>query len=220
VQGVIELFSRQTRPPDPHLVQMITATGRQIGRFIERKQAERSLEYQALHDTLTRLPNRHLLQERVQRALSFAHVSRQAVSLLLVDLDRFKQVNDTHGHHIGDLLLQQTAQRMQGVLRESDTVARIGGDEFAVLLPGIGQMGASVVAEKMLSSLNRPFIVEGLRLDVGASVGLAIYPEHCRDAETLRRCADKAMYAAKQSKTGYAVYSLDLEIKSPARATV
>jgi diguanylate cyclase (GGDEF)-like protein len=109
---------------------------------------------------------------------------------------------------------------MQGVLRESDTVARIGGDEFAVLLPGIGQMGASVVAEKMLSSLNRPFIVEGLRLDVGASVGLAIYPEHCRDAETLRRCADKAMYAAKQSKTGYAVYSLDLEIKSPARATV
>jgi diguanylate cyclase (GGDEF)-like protein/PAS domain S-box-containing protein len=213
VQGVMEFFSRDVRQLDPALVEAITATGSQIGRFLERRQTERSLEYQASHDALTDLPNRALMQERLQRAVFVAHGSNKPLAVFLLDLDRFKQVNDTFGHHHGDLLLKQVAGRLQEVLRDSDTVARLGGDEFAVLLPGTSELGAVIVAKKILDSLEQPFIVEGQTLDIGGSIGIALHPENGEDAETLTHCADVSMYVAKRAKGGYAVYSHDQETK-------
>lgn len=220
VQGVMEFFSREVRQPDPALVEAIAATGNQIGRYLERRQTERSLEYQASHDALTDLPNRALMQERLQRALFVAHGGNKPLALFLLDLDRFKQVNDTFGHHHGDLLLQQVAGRLQTVLRDSDTVARLGGDEFAVLLPGTLEPGAVIVARKILDSLEQPFIVEGQTLDIGGSIGIALHPENGEDSETLMHCADVAMYAAKRAQGGYAVYSHDQETKPLPRHRV
>lgn len=211
VQGVMEFFSREVRQPDPALVEAITATGSQIGRFLERRQTERSLEYQASHDALTDLPNRALMQERLQRAVFVAHGNNKPLAVFLLDLDRFKQVNDTFGHHHGDLLLQQVSGRLQEVLRDSDTVARLGGDEFALLLPGTSEPGAVIVAQKILSSLAQPFIVEGQTLDIGGSIGIALHPEHGEDAETLMHGADVAMYVAKRAHGGYTVYSHEQE---------
>jgi diguanylate cyclase (GGDEF)-like protein len=217
VQGVMEFFSREVREPDPALVEAIMATGGQIGRFLERRQTERSLEYQASHDALTELPNRALMQERLQRALFVAHGGNKPLAVFLLDLDRFKHVNDTFGHHHGDLLLKQVAGRLQEVLRDSDTVARLGGDEFAVLLPGTSEQGAVIVAKKILESLGQPFVVEGATLDIGGSIGIALHPENGEDAETLMHCADVSMYIAKRAQGGYAVYSHDQEALLPHR---
>lgn len=211
VQGVMEFFSREVRQPDSALVDAITATGSQIGRFLERRQTERSLEYQASHDALTELPNRALMQERLQRALFVAHGGNKPLAVFLIDLDRFKHVNDTFGHHHGDLLLKQVAGRLLEVLRDSDTVARLGGDEFAVLLPGTSEQGAVIVAKKILDSLGQPFLVEGKTLDIGGSIGIALHPENGEDAETLMHSADVAMYVAKRGQAGYTVYSHEHE---------
>jgi diguanylate cyclase (GGDEF)-like protein len=217
VQGVMEFFSREVRPADQALIEAITATGIQIGRFLERKQTERSLEYQASHDALTELPNRALLMERLQRALFVAQGSNRPLALFLLDLDRFKEVNDTYGHHHGDLLLQQVAGRLQTALRDSDTVARLGGDEFAVLLPGTSESGAVIVAKKILTSLDQPFVVEGQTLDIGGSIGIALHPDHGEESDILMHCADVAMYVAKRAKGGYTVYSPDQEAKPAPR---
>ena len=207
----MEFFSREVRQPDSALVDAITATGSQIGRFLERRQTERSLEYQASHDALTELPNRALMQERLQRALFVAHGGNKPLAVFLIDLDRFKHVNDTFGHHHGDLLLKQVAGRLLEVLRDSDTVARLGGDEFAVLLPGTSEQGAVIVAKKILDSLGQPFLVEGKTLDIGGSIGIALHPENGEDAETLMHSADVAMYVAKRGQAGYTVYSHEHE---------
>jgi diguanylate cyclase (GGDEF)-like protein/PAS domain S-box-containing protein len=217
VQGVMEFFSREVRKSDPALVEAITATGSQIGRFLERLQTERSLEYQASHDALTELPNRALMQERLQRALFVAHGGNKPLALFLIDLDRFKHVNDTFGHHYGDLLLKQVSGRLQEVLRDSDTVARLGGDEFAVLLPSTSEQGAVIVANKILESMGQPFVVEGQTLDIGASIGIALHPENGEDAETLTHCADVSMYVAKRAQGGYSVYSHDDEAMPTSR---
>ena len=218
VQGVMEFFSRDVRQPDEALVEAITATGNQIGRFLERRQTERSLEYQASHDALTDLPNRALMQERLQRAVFVAHGNNKPLALFLLDLDRFKEVNDTYGHRHGDLLLQQVAGRLHEVLRDSDTVARLGGDEFAVLLPGTSEPGAVIVAKKIISTLSQPFIVEGQTLDIGGSIGIALHPENGEDSETLMHAADVAMYVAKRAHGGYAVYSHDQESQPTGRS--
>jgi diguanylate cyclase (GGDEF)-like protein/PAS domain S-box-containing protein len=218
VQGVMEFFSREVRRLDPPLVAAVTATSNQIGRFLERRQTERSLEYQASHDALTELPNRALMQERLQRAVCVAHESNKPLSVFLLDLDRFKQVNDTFGHHHGDLLLKQVAERLQTVLRDSDTVARLGGDEFALLLPGTSEPGAVIVARKILESLEQPFVIEGQALEIGGSVGIALHPEHGENSDTLMHCADVAMYAAKRAQGGYAVYSPDQETRQLPRS--
>ncbi len=172
----------------------------------ERKAQTAMLEYQALHDPLTDLPNRALLSDRLRQAILSAHRSGSSLALLLMDLNHFKDINDTLGHNSGDAILKQVARRMQAAVRESDTVARLGGDEFAVLLPGVGLDMARRVAEKLQKELERPFIAEGQRLHVGASIGIGLYPDHGEDETALMRHTDVAMYVAKWSRREYGVY--------------
>jgi diguanylate cyclase (GGDEF)-like protein/PAS domain S-box-containing protein len=183
----------------------------------ERKEWEEALEHQALHDALTDLPNRTLLHDRLRQAILAAHRDSLPLALAVMDLDRFKEVNDALGHAAGDLLLQQVGMRLRRALRAADTVARLGGDEFAVLLPTANAEGATLAASKLLHALEQPFIVEGQSLVVGASVGIALCPEHGEDAETLLRRADVAMYVAKRTGSGCATYTLEHDQHSRGR---
>jgi diguanylate cyclase (GGDEF)-like protein/PAS domain S-box-containing protein len=184
----------------------------------DRKAQLAALEHQALHDVLTDLPNRVLLLDRLDQAILSSTRMDVPVALLIMDLDRFKEVNDTFGHHIGDQILMQIGPRLRNQIRASDTVARLGGDEFAILLPSIaGNDDAVAIGKKLIRALESPFLVEDHAFDVGASVGIAIAPDHGNDAATLMRRADVAMYIAKQSNSGYAVYSAELDRNSPTR---
>ena len=166
-----------------------------------------ALEYQALHDHLTELPNRVLLIDRLEQAIRESRRRSNPLALLILDLDGFKDVNDTLGHHSGDVLLKEAAARIHGQVRESDTVARLGGDEFAIMLPMGGDVTiATIVADKILQALGPPLVLDGHVLSVGASIGIAICPDHAEDATALLRHADVAMYAAKRTGSGFAVY--------------
>jgi diguanylate cyclase (GGDEF)-like protein/PAS domain S-box-containing protein len=177
----------------------------------DQKRTEEALIYQAFHDALTDLPNRTLLNDRLQQAIRSADRDGTSVALFLMDLDRFKEVNDTLGHHYGDLLLQKVAMRLRDGIRESDTIARLGGDEFAILLPQVDEEGAVLVARKILDLLDQPFVVQGHRFDVGASIGITVFPEHGDNAATLLRRADIAMYVAKRGQRGCVIFSFEQE---------
>jgi diguanylate cyclase (GGDEF)-like protein/PAS domain S-box-containing protein len=183
----------------------------------ERKRAEDALAHQALHDLLTDLPNRTLLHDRLRQAIRGAKRDSSSLALLVMDLDRFKEVNDTFGHHYGDLLLRQVCQRLQDALRGSDTLARLGGDEFALLLPVADAAVAGQVAQRLLEVLDEPFAIEGHSFAIGASIGIALYPQHADDADALLRRADVAMYVAKRSGSGYALYAAEQDQHSPSR---
>ena len=181
--------------------------------------------YQALHDDLTGLPNRTLFYDRLERALLEAKRKSTKVGIMLLDLDRFKEVNDSLGHHIGDVLLRQIGPRVEDVLREVDTFARLGGDEFIVLLPNVGGTEYAIeVAERVLTAIEIPFVLnevsDGLTIDVEASIGLALYPEHGKDVDTLLQRADVAMYVAKEAHTGREVYADDRNRNSARRLTL
>ena len=186
-----------------------------IENVTERKAQSAALERQALFDVLTELPNRTLLYDRLKAAIATTQRERQPFALLIMDLDGFKEVNDTFGHFCGDVLLQQVGRRVRGTLRESDTVARLGGDEFALLLRKGSD--AILVAGKILKALEQPFAVEGQMLNVGASIGIVYCPEHGLDADALMRRADVAMYVAKRTNGGYAVYTADQDQHSPGQ---
>jgi len=163
-------------------------------------------ERMAFTDALTQLPNRVMLLERLRREIVQARDGQKSFALLIMDLDHFKEINDTLGHHIGDVLLQQIGVRLRAKLRESDMLARMGGDEFALILPHVDDKQAAMAARMLLQGLRAPFMVDEQRLDVGASVGIALYPDHGVDANTLIQRADVAMYAAKRGNGGYAFY--------------
>jgi len=189
-----------------------------IGRDITvRAEMEVALQHQAMHDALTGLPNRALLHDRLGQALLVARRERTPLALLLLDLDRFKEVNDTFGHHVGDALLVEVAARVQGVVRASDTVARLGGDEFAVLLPGDDAAGAGRAASSILAALDAPTTVEDHALHLAGSIGIALYPAHGADAATLLRQADIAMYVAKRTHSGHVVYDATHDQHTPER---
>lgn len=181
------------------------------------KELYQSLERMAFTDSLTSLPNRALFQDRLQQLILAAQREQRGFALLIMDLDHFKEVNDTLGHPVGDRLLQEVAERLRAKLRESDTVARLGGDEFAVLLPTVTQPHAAMAARMLLQALRMPVTVEGHCLEVDASIGIALFPEHGRDAHVLLQRADIAMYAAKQANSGYAFYEGRLDRHDPAR---
>jgi diguanylate cyclase (GGDEF)-like protein len=162
-------------------------------------------EHQALHDALTDLPNRVLFRDRVEQAIHAAARSGRGCTVMLMDLNHFKEINDTLGHHQGDRLLQEVAARLRDAVRASDTVARLGGDEFGVLLHATAHGAAESVAETLLARLREPFVVDSTTLQVGGSIGLAWCPAHGTDVETLIQRADIAMYAAKATG-GYAVF--------------
>ena len=174
--------------------------------------------HDSLHDALTGLPNRTLLADRFSQALLADHRAGTSTGLLLIDLDRFKDINDTFGHHYGDELLRQVGPRMAGVLRDVDTVARLGGDEFAVLLPEVHSVAdALAVAAKLRVALEQPFQVEGVDLDVEASIGVVRSGEHGEDATVLLQRADIAMYIAKAQQVGVFAYDPTVDGHSPAK---
>ena len=175
-------------------------------------------EFQALHDALTSLPNRVLFHQRLVDAIDVANERGDSLAVMLMDLDHFKEINDTLGHHFGDMLLKEIGPRLDSVLREGDVMARLGGDEFGLLLPTVGGRETAItIAQRVLERLEEPIAVEGLALDVSGSIGIAIYPEQSEDAETLLRRADVAMYAAKESGGGYEVYNDDFDRHRPAQ---
>ena len=185
-----------------------------------RKRAEAALAHQAMHDALTGLPNRVLLLDRLRQAIATSKRDGSTLSLLLMDLDHFKEVNDTLGHHAGDLLLQQVGIRLRGALRQADTIARLGGDEFAVILPDIDAMGVITVVENLRRRLQAPYSVENQPVVVGASIGVAHSPTHGDEADTLMRRADVAMYVAKRNSVGFATYHVDQDRHTPDRLSL
>ena len=171
------------------------------------KHKNRDMEHQAMHDDLTGLPNRPLLTERARHALQIAGRQNFTCSLMVMDLDNFRDINDALGHQIGDLMLQEVANRFSKILRASDTLARLGGDEFAVLLLNNNADQAEIVAEKLRLVLSKPFELQGHVLSVTISIGITEFPKHGGDISSLMRRADVAMYHAKNKKLGRLVYS-------------
>ncbi len=195
----------------------------------ERKAAEDALvrqselnEHQALHDALTGLPNRTLFRDRIEQAIAVADRESSQVAVAMMDLDRFKDVNDSLGHHAGDALLVEIGKRLRGILRSSDTVARLGGDEFGVLISKPRtERDVVIVIEKIRAALEKPVTIDGLALPAEASIGIAMFPQHGEDVDTLLRHADVAMYGAKEEKGGFAFYeSSRNEAADPARLTL
>jgi len=185
----------------------------------DRKMAEQRVAHMAHHDALTGLPNRVLLRDRIQQAIAQAHRAGSQVAVLFLDLDRFKTINDSLGHQLGDRLLQSVASRILVCVREGDTVSRVGGDEFVIVVPGIATSGdASAVASKILEVLASAFHLHGNDLHVSTSIGIALYPSDGADAETLMRNADTAMYHAKDMGRGnYQFFTQHMNVAAQQR---
>jgi diguanylate cyclase (GGDEF)-like protein/PAS domain S-box-containing protein len=194
-----------------------------VGRDVtERKQAAARIEHLAHHDSLTGLPNRILFQERLRSALVQARRNDFKVALMFLDLDKFKDINDTLGHHVGDLLLKAVSKRLQRCVRETDTVARLGGDEFAVILTNLADPGgASTVAESIISAIGDPFGLEEHEVNTSTSIGITLYPDDASDADALLKNADLAMFRSKaEGRNGYHFYVTEMDAEVQARKVV
>ena len=172
----------------------------------------RDLEQKALFDDLTKLPNRSLFFDRLGQAAVIYGKEKKPFSIVIFDLDRFKEVNDIQGHHVGDLLLKYVAQKVTATMRKTDTVARLGGDEFGMLLPGVSADSAEVIVKKIMAALNQRVMLEDFVVDCASSMGIASYPEHDEDIPRLLLKADVAMYAAKRANVGYRIYTPEIEV--------
>jgi diguanylate cyclase (GGDEF)-like protein/PAS domain S-box-containing protein len=181
-----------------------------------RQQEIARAHYLAFHDTLTQLPNRASFVELQAQAIAYARRNGRMLATLFLDLDKFKPVNDTMGHHIGDMLLMAAAERMRAAVRQADTVARIGGDEFAILIGDLDDAEvAARLTQKLLDTLARPFVVLGQEILISASIGISIYPADGEDPESLLIHADQAMYAAKcHGGNSYRLYDASLSIQA------
>lgn len=188
----------------------------------ERARQRAVLAHQARHDALTGLKNRYSLQEALQDRLPRAEQDGERLALLLIDLDRFKEINDALGHDVGDGVLQEVSRRFGACADEDATLARLGGDEFAILIreDGSGHARARTLAQRLLHALERPLPVQGVSLELGASIGIALFPDQTLDAGQLLRLADTAMYAAKRAGTGVAVYEPCLAERSELRLAI
>lgn len=186
----------------------------------DRKEAQEWLKYLAQYDQLTDLPNRNLLYQRLGEAIDSHRRDGKNLALMLMDLNDFKDINNTLGHQSGDLLLQQVGRRLQTASRKDEIIARLGGDEFGVVLPDIARQSAGAVAAHLLRALEAPFTIGELNIDVRTSIGITFFPEHGEDRDTLLRRADVAMYRAKQCSERYVVYSSEHDSYSPERLTL
>jgi diguanylate cyclase (GGDEF)-like protein/PAS domain S-box-containing protein len=188
----------------------------------QRKATEKQVQFLAYYDALTGLPNRTLLHDRLDKALAGARRQRSKVALLFFDLDRFKDINDSLGHSVGDLLLQEVAERLKKWAREQDTVARVGGDEFLVVLTGLKDVAdAAVAAERLIGVMTAGFVVQGHSLNVSCSIGVSMFPEHGADGETLIKNADAAMYSAKgNGRNNFRFFTADMNAQVVERLTL
>jgi len=198
---------------------MLLATVRDI---TDRKVAEERIQFLAYSDALTGLPNRRLLQDRLTQALASARRQKGRVALLFLDLDRFKNINDSLGHSVGDLLLQEVARRLTKWGREQDTVARVGGDEFLIVLTGLKDVtDAAVAAERLMGAMIGEYSIQGHALNLTGSLGISIFPEHGADTETLIKNADTAMYSVKESgRNGFRFFTEDVNAQAVERLTL
>ncbi len=219
ILGVMEFFSRASRPPDESLLQSTRALGNQIGLFMARKEAEERIRHLAHYDELTGLANRNMFGERLNHALAQAQRNNKPLTILFIDLDRFKNINDTLGHEAGDYALKEVAQRLLGCVRASDTVGRLGGDEFVVLLEELMQpLHVAAVAQKILDAVASPYMLDAQEFHLSASVGISSYPADGDSMQSLLKNADIAMYRAKeQGKNNYQYYSAQMNVHSLER---
>ncbi len=211
----IELSAMGMYTADDEINNSYTGTYGVARDVTERKIAEDTINFQAYHDLLTKLPNRALLRDRLSLAISQAKRDDEKLAVMFLDLDRFKNINDSLGHMIGDELLQQVSIRLKECIRAADTLARFGGDEFTLMLPKLqnGQADATKLAKKITETLKEPFIVDGHELYVSASIGIALYPQDGKDMDSLIKNADVAMYHVKgQGKNGYKFYSNEMNL--------
>ncbi|WP_165973727.1 EAL domain-containing protein [Paucimonas lemoignei] len=219
VMGALSLYYRDTQAPSQKDWQVVEIATNLAGIAIENKETEDRIRYLAHYDEMTALPNRALFNQILNHAMKVAHRRQQKLAVMFVDLDRFKNINDTFGHSAGDQALQEFAERMRSCLRENDTVARMGGDEFYVLIEEVvdGEVAANV-AEKILEEAARPFYVDGQECHLSASIGIALYPDDGSDAMALLKNSDIAMYRAKgDGKNAYRFYSASKNTHSVER---
>lgn len=196
--GTVALYYHRPHRPADSDFRLLEMASKLAAIALEQRQLAERLAHQAHHDALTGLPNRVLIADRLEHALNRTMRYGGKIGLLYIDLDRFKHINDSLGHHIGDQLLKEVAERLESCTRKSDTLARMGGDEFMVVLADIRERGdAARTAQRILDTMEKPFILQGRELHIGASIGISISPDDGRDATTLQRNADIAMYHAK-----------------------
>jgi diguanylate cyclase (GGDEF)-like protein len=210
--GLMEFFSRDVRAPDATLIQLAQSVSAHVGQFIARKQAERNLQFVASHDALTGLFNRAMFSQRLQQALAQAHRHGRRLAVLFIDLDGFKRINDTLGHDAGDVMLADLAMRLRECMREGDTLGRMGGDEFVILIEGYKEdIQLMDVARKIVETVAQPFPLRDGHYQVTASVGISAYPQDGSDAAELLKNADIAMYRAKQQgKNNFRFHSAEM----------
>lgn len=206
----------------PYEQNLIDTIARDLGRWYERKEAKQRIIQMATHDALTGLPNRLLLQDRIEQALVQDARNQKQIAVLFIDLDHFKTINDSLGHEIGDFLLKAVAERLLACVRNEDTVARQGGDEFIVVLNSIGEsLDAAKVAQKILDSLGQPYHIHENELHIGGSIGIAIFPEDGTNAEALLKNSDIAMYYAKENgRNNYQFFTKELNKSAHERHTL
>ncbi|MBF0556350.1 MAG: diguanylate cyclase [Nitrospirae bacterium] len=209
VQGVVNMYVRHGHKRDERTDDFLHAVADALAGIIERRRVQRRLRYMALYDNLTGIPNRTMFFDRLGQSIALAKRNNRMLALLYLDLDKFKRINDTLGHDAGDELLKETARRLTSCLRESDTAARMGGDEFTVILTEVtNEKDAAAVAGKIIETLQAPVELKGYLCPIGTSIGISIYPTSATEAGALIKKADMAMYAAKTSGRGnYQFYS-------------